>query len=258
MVRTFFTSVACMVMLLSGNVDYARAKTARTAEELGRSCAEHTLWGLTAVIKHNSEGMLANQQAVKACVEKAVTLEERNERELFLKSMIERLDSWNISTVITDGFGRSYDLNAYQQGHVALLKFIGIDIFYRALRSLDTLSWGELHPSINAECGSQGQRVLFSEIYLPLERTFNMLHSYTIASIKACHEVGLPCNEVENEVAERIMYYDFGPRIDVVPHAAMLAVELIFGRFGDNVTSFLCGANLFAPLAQYGAFTCNN
>lgn len=49
------------------------------------------------------------------------------------------------------------------------------------------------------------------------------------------------------------MYYDLGPGIDVVPHAAILGLELIFGRFGDNITSFLCGANLFVPLSQYCA-----
>jgi hypothetical protein len=205
------------------------------------------LWGLTSWILKQDDGV--NQKAIKACVKKAVTLQERRERELFLRGMIEKLDSSKIDSRITDGIGRVYDLNRYQQGKVAFLKFLGIDLFSRYLCALENLPWGGRSGDFLAsDNGPIGRQVLFSGVSLPLQKTYGMRHACATAAIKACHEVGLACSENEMEVILRTHAYDFNLREDSMSYATMLVLEFMYGHFGQNVTSFLCCADLFSRM----------
>lgn len=197
--------------------------------QLGRDIVMHTMYGIVDVVRNDQFQADICQKNVACCVASARKMNQDWQKKHFLQTGIDTLKNMNIRR-LGEGFSTEQLLR------IALSKYVGIEIFARAL-------------SRGADSGflSGWTDTLFSG--MPFYCQGEESQAFARAAIKACREVGLACDECEDEIAENIMDtvnygYDYCSGCGFST-ATEIALDLIMGAFGDRVAPFLIGAKMF-------------
>lgn len=232
-------SVLGISVLMSGMLFAAHTDD---SSRLGQKCAQKTMHGLIQLIKRDHKGMRHSQGKVAKYIKQAVTLKSLDQRKLFLEAGIKALEAMNLNNGAVMIDTKVYQLEQSDRAYAIMVKSFGIEVFKKALDSVQVLPWGQGRAN-----GFWNNRALFSA--LPFTTLQEENRAFAKAATQA-YQDAYNCQESEETVALALQEY-FEEGIDTcgkpLTGAAGLALELIAGKFGDRVGQFICGAHLFSP-----------
>lgn len=211
---------------------------------LGWECAKNTIWGIRALVNGSGKKTVSYfQQIVSNCVSEVKELKDEQERRSFLESGRRALqeETFQWQPDIFSGWLQiepSYSLeHNRRQAQISMAKFAGIEILSKVLTRLDSVM---LHEPLEP---------LFTG--LPFESRNEMIRAFVRAAIRACREAN--CLELDTE--ESIYWSEdsivncidhYNPELNTLPTPARLAIDFMYGDFGDKIAEFVYGAHLFA------------
>lgn len=220
----FFLKIAVCVAGISASSLFADVDAA----QLGRDMASDTMCGLQAVIQKDWVRALQVQSVIDQAVKSVKAIRSVNQIDLFLESGIDALH--------TISFRQAAGFNQYQVLQTTFTKFVGIEILQKTLSSL----------FIKKSLISGSQQELFSR--LPFNSREERNRALARAAIKACQEVGEPCDVSEDQIVNKLWVYRQFPEERFLMRnsvAAELVIALVYGDLGDNVAGFLIRAHMF-------------
>ncbi len=212
-----------------------------TPADLGRACAELTITGIVRLIKEDYEGMRHSQSRLMDCVKQAMNFKTAEQKRLFLEAGITSLQAKEMSDCFdcpgVQMLSSMRGLDQLNHAYASLCRYLGIEVFKKALTSLDVMPWGQAY--------HRGQRFLFSG--LPFTTKREEFRAFAKAATYAYRDA-YNIEESEEAVLQQLedSYYNDGcPHCDMqLLGSTKLALDL---NFKSSVAEFVIGAHLFAP-----------